>query len=138
MAEEEKKTTPPPEPEAPKAEAPKAEPITFTPEEVEDGKGIAWLCYIIGLFWIPWLMKKENKFVMAHVKQGLILTIFVFGGSIIFTCLAFVFPPIALVNGLLFLAGLVFTIIGIISAVKGEYKPLPLIGPLAEQWFKKF
>ena len=39
-----------------------------TDEEVKEGKGVAWLAYI--LFFIPLLIKRNNNFVRHHANEG--------------------------------------------------------------------
>ncbi|MGC9315997.1 MAG: hypothetical protein ACP5G4_10300 [bacterium] len=48
----------------------------ITQKEIEDGKGLGGLAYItwIGLL-IAFLTGKENRYVMYHVQQGLVLVI---------------------------------------------------------------
>ena len=105
--------------------------VTFTDEEVSDGKGIAWLSYLGILLLIPLLTKKENKFAMAHVRQGLIMLIFFIVISIIFAC-----PVVGWVVGTLaWLAALICDLIALINAITGKYWRIPVLGKLAEKWF---
>lgn len=131
MAEEEKKTTPPPEPpkEEPKEEGPE---FTFTEEEINEGKGVAWLSYFGILVLIPLLTKKENKFCMAHAKQGLALFIL----EIIMWIICII-PYVGWVlGGILWIIVIVFIIMGMIQAFGGKFKKLPVIGDLAFKMFK--
>lgn len=136
MADEEKKTTPPPEPEAPKADAP-AE-FTFTEEEIADGKGVAWLSYLGILILVPWLTKKENAFVKPHVRQGLMIIIIFIALSIL--CSLTAIPVIGLifmiVGALGYLANFVCAIISIVNAFQGKFWKMPLVGDWAQEWFK--
>jgi uncharacterized membrane protein len=50
-------------------------------KEIEDGKGMAILAYIIAL--IPYFAEKNNKFVRFHAIQGMNLLILAVGWSII-------------------------------------------------------
>lgn len=70
------------------------------------------LAYIGILFLVGLLADKENPVVRFHVNQGLVLFI----ASLILSCL---FP-----------VWIVFMIMGILNANKGEMKPLPLIGKI--------
>ncbi|MEO0070827.1 MAG: hypothetical protein ABIK39_01900 [candidate division WOR-3 bacterium] len=115
------------------------EKITSTPpagsggDDVEKGKGIAWLSYL-GILWlVPLLAMKENEFCKYHVKQGIMLTLW--------------FVAVSIVGGIPFIGwfviwplgyifGLVLMILGIINAVGGKYWKMPLLGGLAEKWFK--
>lgn len=49
------------------------EVITLDKMEIREGKGIAWLAYI--LFFIPLLMNKTNRYVRLHANVGLELNI---------------------------------------------------------------
>lgn len=107
-------------------------PSAGAPEDVEKGKGMAWLSYL-GILWlIPLLAMKENAFCKFHVKQGIILTILLFAVWIV-GWIPFI--------GWLFLAvvyvyALVMTIMGIINAASGRYWKMPILGGLAANWFK--
>jgi uncharacterized membrane protein len=93
---------------------------TFTPEEIEEGKGIAWAAYL--LFFIPLLVKPDNRFCKAHVKQGLALTIVYFACAIL--VITWVLIPVLWV----------LDIIALIKALNGEYWKIPGIGILAEKF----
>jgi uncharacterized membrane protein len=92
--------------------------------------GMAVVAYII--FFIPLLTDSKNDpFVKYHVKQGLVLFI----ASIIVWFIARVIPVLGfIVSPILNIAILVLLIIGIINAVNGEQKPLPLIGQFADKF----
>lgn len=94
--------------------------MTFTPEEVEDGKGLAWLSYLGILFLVPLLAKKDNKFCKAHAKQGIVLFV---------ADILIVIPFVGWIWGIFVL---ICIIMGIIAAFGGQYKKLPLFGGIAE------
>ena len=87
---------------------------------------MAILCYLV--FFIPLLMDdmKQNKFVMYHTEQAIVLLIFNIIAGIIggITC------GIGLI---LYIPWLIFLIMGMMNAAKGEAKPLPLIGQFGEK-----
>ncbi|MBE5757882.1 MAG: hypothetical protein E7345_03010 [Clostridiales bacterium] len=58
---------------APKGFKEGREIIKLDKMEIRQGKGIAWMAYI--LFFIPLLMKKTNRFVRLHANEGLELNI---------------------------------------------------------------
>lgn len=90
--------------------------------------GMAVIAYLI--FFIPLLTDAKNDpFVKFHVKQGLVL----FLGYVIEMVLVR-FPVIGWFAPLLGLGLFVLLIIGIVNAVNGEEKPLPLIGELAKNF----
>lgn len=93
--------------------------------------GMAVVAYIV--FFIPLLTEAKNDpFVKYHVKQGLVLFIC----SVAVWLIASVIPIIGiLIAPILNIAILVLLIVGIINAVNGAEKPLPLVGSLAE-YFK--
>jgi len=96
----------------------------------EKNTGMAILAYII--FFIPLLTDaKKDPFVKYHVKQGLLIFIF----WVIVWVLGYFIPwQLWIIERLLNLAGFVLMIVGIISASKGEQKPLPIIGKFGEQF----
>ncbi len=111
--------------------------------DVEKNKSWAILAYII--FLIPLLAApKDSQFVRYHVNQGLILAITSISLSIICGILSSIFtglvamliPYSVLILGSIFsfiwlvIIGVVLALVikGIISASKGEMKPLPIIG----------
>lgn len=95
-------------------------------EEVgEKNKAMGILAYI--LFFIPLLAAKDSKFAMYHANQGLALFISAVAAQVF----AHLIPFIGwLLGSLCSLGVLVLMVVGIISASKGEMKPLPLIGGL--------
>ena len=61
-------------------------PPLYSPKEILEGKIFAVLAYLSILCIIPLIFKKDNAFVLAHAKQGLVLfvsEVAVFVGSII-------------------------------------------------------
>lgn len=101
-------------------------------KEVEEGKIFAFLAYLLGIigFVIVLLAKKDNKFAMYHAKQSLVLFIVAVIGWIILMFIPFlgwVLLPIW------WIIMLIFTILGIINALTGKEKELPIIGKYAEK-----
>lgn len=87
-----------------------------TPEG--NDKLFAVLAYI-GILWILGLVvapEKDHAFVKNHVNNGIILSI------------CSILSPIPVVGWILGIAVLVFAIMGIIAAVKGEKFTIPFIG----------
>lgn len=101
--------------------------LNITPEEIQQGKTMAIISYLI--FFIPLLMDdmRNNKFVMFHTEQSIVLLILNIAAGIIGT----VTCGIGLI---LYIPWLVLLIMGIMNAANGEVKPLPVIG----QWGEKF
>lgn len=106
-------------------------------EDVQKNKGMAVLAYLSWLLLVPLFCAKESKFARFHVNQGITLAIF---GTIwwlieiiISACTAWIPIVGSIVGALLAIPNLfflVFVIIGIINAVNGEEKPLPLFGKI--------
>jgi uncharacterized membrane protein len=94
-----------------------------TPADIEQNKVMAILAYI--LFLIPLLAAKDSPFAKFHTNQGLLVFILGMVSCVIGPFIPFIGLLIWLVGSL---AALVFTVMGIINAAKGEMKPLPLIG----------
>ena len=101
-------------------------------KEVEEGKIFAFLAYLLSIigFLIVLLAKKDNKFAMYHAKQSLVLFIVYIIGWII---LAFI-PVLGwAVLPIWWILMLIFTIIGIVNALAGKEKPLPIMGKYAKK-----
>ena len=92
---------------------------------------LAIISYIGILCLIPILMKDKDGFVKFHAKQGLVLFIAEIITWIIFAALPY---QLWFLYNLLALLWVILSIIGIINAVKGEQKSLPIIGKFAEKF----
>ena len=111
----------------PQCGAPMIEPPKTPQQDVEQNKVMAVLAYF-GIL--------VSKFARFHANQGLILLITGVAYSIfvqvVIKIVAFISYALAgivgIALGLAWLLLLVLAIIGIINAVKGEFKQLPLIG----------
>lgn len=107
-----------------------AAPATTTPapqpnkEDAEKNKVMAIIAYII--FFVPLLAARDSKFAMYHANQGLNLFLLAVAVSIVGAVIPFLGWFIILPFG--HLAVLIFAIMGIVNASKGEMKPLPLVG----------
>jgi len=105
----------------PQYQAPAAED-TFPKEEVEAGKIVAILGYIIPiLFFLPLVSGEKTAYGTFHANQALILFIAWIISSIL---------TIAIIGLVLYIACFVFMILGIVSACNGSKKPLPGIGAI--------
>lgn len=101
--------------------------VNYTQEDAANGKTMAIVAYLI--FFVPLLMEdmKQNNFVMYHVEQSIVLVIL----NIIIAIVGTVTCGIGLI---FYVVWLVFLIMGIMNASKGECKPLPLIGSFGEKF----
>lgn len=94
----------------------------YSREDIEKNKVMAVLAYII--FLIPLLAAKDSPFAKFHTNQGLVL----FLGAIASSIIA-VIPIIGwIVAPILGLVVTILAIIGIINALGGKAKELPIIG----------
>ncbi len=102
--------------------------------DIENGKVCAILSYLfIGIIWyFADDNMKKNTFAKFHVKQSLVLLV----ASIILQVIGTVLPVIGwfLILPLSGIFSLVWMVIGIINAVNGKEKSLPIIG----QYSSKF
>jgi uncharacterized membrane protein len=106
----------------------------FAPDDIEKNKGMAALAYI--LFFLPLVACPDSRFGRFHANQGLLILIGAIGGgialAIISTILGLISYYLLFISTLLYIAlyvGLtVLIVMGIINAVNGKAKPLPLIG----------
>lgn len=100
------------------------EDVYYTQEDIEQNKVIALLAYI--LFFIPLLAAKDSPYAMFHANQGLVLLLLGISVSIVSSIIPiigwFIIGPI----GTVFV--IVLAVIGIVNALNGKAKPLPLIG----------
>lgn len=101
-----------------------------TVKPVGKNTGMAVIAYI--LFFVPLLTEAKNDpFVKYHVKQGLVLFIadvIVMIGSSLPVIGWFLIAPIG------WIAVLVLLVIGVMHAVNGEEKELPVIGKYASNF----
>ena len=107
-----------------KKEMPKA-----SEKDVEENKVWAAVGYLGILFLLPLLAKKDSPFAQYHGKQGLGLFI---AGIIVGVASAIPFIGwfvLAPVGGILLV---VMFIIGLVNALGGKMKPLPIIGKMVE------
>ncbi len=93
--------------------------------------GMAVLCYLGILIVVPLLTDAKNDaFVKFHIKQGLVLIIASIAVSII-NVIPVIGQIISIVGGLVVF---ILWIMGIINAVGGQEKPLPIIGQYADKF----
>jgi uncharacterized membrane protein len=109
----------------------------------DNGKTVAILSYLTLIGWIvAFVMHSSNKTALGafHLRQALMLYLVTTVGYMVLPILAFI-PFLGwLLSGVLWisllLGGLVLWIMGLISAVNSEQKPLPAIGEQAQELFK--
>ncbi len=96
----------------------------FDPADIEKNKILCLFSYLGILFLIPLLACQDSKFARYHVNQGIIL----FLANLILSAVAII--PILgwIAGGIGSIIAFVLMIIGIINAVQGKAKELPIIG----------
>lgn len=109
---------------APAEEVPAAEAAPVADiDDASSNKVMAILAYFGILVLIPLFAAKESKFARFHVNQGLILLI-----CSVVTFVIGKIPGLGFLVWILDIAILVYAIIGIVNAAKGQAKELPYIG----------
>lgn len=95
-------------------------------EDIENLKVIAAVGYLGILFLVPYLTNPKSEFAVFHANQGLILFILAAAVNIIGSIVPFIgwFIVAPLGNILV----LVLFIVGIVNALQGQMKRLPLVG----------
>ena len=94
----------------------------------DQAKVVAILSYITLVGWIIALilnMNKKTDLGSFHLRQALLLVI-----------AWIIFWWIPVIGWLLNIVVLVFAIMGLVYAIQGQKKEIPLVGSLAQQWFK--
>jgi|AntRauTorckE6833_2_1112554.scaffolds.fasta_scaffold04415_8 uncharacterized membrane protein len=105
-------------------------PNTVSKQQIEDGKNNAILAYIGILIIVPLVddKTKTNPYVKFHVNQGLVLLI----AAVVYWPLSLVlaFIPILgwLASIVLGLGLFVLWLMGLLSALNGEMKRVPILG----------
>ncbi len=99
-------------------------------KEIQEGKVLALLSYLGVLCLVPLLLKKENKFVLFHGKQGLVLFLGELAAAII-GIIPFVGWFIGFISIILF--G-ILSLLGIVQVLMGNYWKIPVVADLAEKF----
>ena len=94
----------------------------------DQSKLVAIISYITLIGWVIALvlnMQNKTKLGSFHIRQALIIML-----------AAAVLGLIPVVGWILGIVVFIFWIIGLISAINGQEKEVPVIGALAQDWFK--
>ena len=94
----------------------------YTPDDIEKNKVVAAIAYAI--FFVPLLVDKDSEFGKFHANQGLLLLIVSLIGNAVLTISIVGILLLPVLNVIL----LVLFIMGVINAINGEAKDLPVIG----------
>lgn len=102
---------------------------SYPPEDpqVLEGKSFAVLSYLFILCIIPLILKKDNPFVLAHSKQGLVI----FVGQVAVMIASILLGPWIFRLGMFVLW--VFAFIGILAVLQGRLIKFPVISPIADK-----
>jgi len=100
---------------------------TSEDKQIVEGKIFAIVSYLSIFCIIPLVIKKDNPFVLSHGKQGLIIFVAEVAVFIAHIILGQWFLRLGM-----FILG-VFSFIGIIKCLKGEYVRLPLVADIADR-----
>lgn len=96
---------------------------TYTVEDIEKGKTMAGLSYLI--FFLPLVACPESKYAKFHANQALLLLIAAIAGNVILGIVPVIGWMLMPIFGLGVLA---LGIMGLINGFGGKAKRLPLIG----------
>ena len=94
---------------------------------IMDGKTIAIVSYITLIGWVIALIlnsEAKDKHASFHLRQMLMLML----AAVVLGWI----PILGLIAGVVIF---IFWILGLISAVNGTKKEVPILGPLAQKWF---
>ncbi|MBS7335354.1 MAG: zinc-ribbon domain-containing protein [Eubacteriales bacterium] len=105
--------------------------------DVQENKVMGILAYLSFLVLIPLFAAKESPFARFHTNQGLVLAIGEIGTIIACSILSAIFIAlyawvlaviIDVIMWLLLVGFTVFAVLGLVSACRGQMKPLPIFG----------
>lgn len=107
----------------------------FDSEDIEKNKSMAVLAYLGILVLIPLFNAKESPYARFHTNQGLVLCIaailYSIACSIINAIILAISWKLYFITSILGFAGIAFLVLavmGIVNAVNGRVKELPLLG----------
>lgn len=110
----------------------------FDPNDIQSNKVMAVLAYLGILVLVPLFAARESRYARFHTNQGLVLAITEFVWTFVTRIIVGVFgyintsvaSIIGNVCGLVNILFAVLVIMGIVNAVKGRAKELPVIGKI--------
>lgn len=112
---------------------------SYDPQDVQSNKGLAFLSYFGLLLLVPLFVRRNSKFVRFHLNQGLILFIISVIIDILHRICNYIFvlyiiPTLSLTVQTLLFACDIFTVVlaimGMVYALQGKAKELPIIGKI--------
>jgi uncharacterized membrane protein len=127
---------PQPAPQVPQ-QAPEQPPESspeYPLEDVEKGKLLAVLSYVISPLWIVPLIQRDNAFALFHAKQAMILNIV---GLAMWLVIMVISVITCGIGGFLGFAGVILLypwIMGVVASANGKYEAVPWFGSLADKY----
>ena len=130
MSDNQNQTLPPLQPPPPSPPAP--------PASGGEDKTVAIIAYITLIGFIVAIiihMNKKTKLGAFHLRQ--VLGFFLTGIAVVFCEIVLIFIPILgwLCIVALWASMLVLWVLGLVAAINGQMKPMPVVGPLYQKWF---
>jgi uncharacterized membrane protein len=105
-----------------------------------DAKTISWVSYITIIGWIIALVQHNNsnpksQLATFHLRQSFGIFATSIALYIVLWIVMIALPLLSLLFSLVWIVILVLWILGLIAALNGEEKPVPVLGPMYQQWF---
>ncbi|NLC25752.1 MAG: hypothetical protein GX777_03910 [Fastidiosipila sp.] len=105
---------------------------------MEQSKVVSALAYLGILFFLPLVVTPVTRYGKFHANQGLLLLLTSVAGGIIIAILSAIFFAISwrliflgsLLYAVFYIGIVVLVILGIVNALGGKAKPLPVIGKM--------
>jgi uncharacterized membrane protein len=105
-----------------------------------DTRTTAWVAYLTLIGWIIALVQYSNSsekssLVLFHLRQMFGLMVLYAGVWVLMAVLSYM-PGSWALGWVLYVALFILWLLGLLGAVSGEEKPIPILGPLFQQWFQ--
>lgn len=102
----------------------------------EKTTGIVSYIGLIGLIIALVMDKDKSEYSRFHIRQNIGLNVLYIALYVIYFIVLMAMPKLGMIIGILFLLPFILWVIGIIGAVKGEKKAVPVLGDKFQEWFK--
>jgi len=103
-------------------------PQEFDKEEISEGAPFAMLSYVLFLWILVFIFKKDNNFARFHAKQGIVIFI----GNII-SLLLMTIPVIGILFGLIEVGLILASLYGIYLSLTGKSERIYFISDVADK-----
>lgn len=106
-----------------------------------DAKTIAWVSYLTIIGWIIAFVSYGNlnpktSLATFHLRQSLGIILLGVACSILFRMFMWGFAFIGVLSPVVWILIVVLWVLGLLAAINGEEKPVPVMGTLFQQWFQ--